>query len=415
MLQIAVGVVQIHAWHRTGTGPLGGGVVQQRIAALVAELNAGQQGVLQAEGVEVAFQLEVVEQVAGVEVLLPALPGDLIGLGVVAGLVGVVEVAIELEQAQGVAYLPVFIELVVQARAQRLRLVVDEIALSVAVGGVAADIGRAAIDAGDAAIRGTVVAAVFVLHQPVEVRGQLPAHGRGEQLAAAVDAVAEAVVVLVAHVQAQADGVAGVGTEVGIQAAQVFAAGLRLDARTAAVLRRLAHPVDDTALAATAIKHRCRPLEHFDPLDVMQVADVLAVVANAVQVEVVAGLEAADAHAVKAGVGAAADVGDATECLAQVIAAVVQDVAGLHRVDGLGHIAGRRSGAGCSVDLRYPRIIAFAICLGGDRDLGQCGGGSSDQARAEQQRQAQGQRRKAAGGKHGGYPDIHWQRKILRE
>ncbi|MNM88499.1 hypothetical protein D3C81_1007180 [compost metagenome] len=337
------------------------------------------------------------------------------GGGVVAGLVGVVEIAVELEQAQGMAYLPVVTELVVQARAQGLGLVVDEVALGITVGGVAADIGRAAIDAGDTAIRGAVVTAVFVLHQPVQLRGQLPAHGRREQLAAAIDAVAEAVVVLIAHVQAQADVVGWIGAEIGIQAAQVFAATLGLDAGTPAGFRHLAHPVDDPALAAAAIEHRGWPLEHFNPLDAVQVAHVLAVVTDPVEVEVVAGIKAADTHAVKARVGAAADVGDATECLAQVIAAVVQDVAGLHRVDGLGHIAGRRSGAGCSVDLRYPRIIAFAICFGGDRDLGQCGGGSSDQARAEQQRQAQGQRRKAAGGKHGGYPDIHWQRKILRE
>jgi hypothetical protein len=59
----------------------------------------------------------------------------------------------------------------------------------------------------------------------------------------------------------------------------------------------------------------------------VQVADVLAVVADTVQVEVVAGLEAADAYAVETGVGAAADVGDALQRLAQGVAAVIQHIA----------------------------------------------------------------------------------------
>ncbi len=345
---------------------------------------------LQAQGVEVALGFQGVEQVAGVQVLLPALAGQGVGAGVVARDVGVVELTVELEQTQGMAQLPGFVQLVVQARAQRLGAVVDVVALGVAIGGAAADIGRAAVDPGNATVRGAVVAAVFVLHQPVQVGGDLPADRRGEQLAAAVDAVAEAVVVLVAHVQAQADGIAGVGTEVGIQAAQVLAAGLRLDARTAAVLRRLAHPVDDTALAATAIKHRCRPLEHFDPLDVMQVADVLAVVANAVQIEVVAGFEAADAHAVEAGVGTAADVGDAFQRLAQGVAAVIQHVDGLYRVDGLRHIAYWRRGAGRGAYLLDPRVVLFALAVGGHRQFRQSGGGGTGQAGAAQQRQAKG-------------------------
>ncbi|MNH28576.1 hypothetical protein D3C79_887530 [compost metagenome] len=108
------------------------------------------------------------------------------------------------------------------------------------------------------------------------------------------------------------------------------------------MLRRLADAVDDATLAATAVQHCGRPFEHFDTLDVVEVANVLAVIANTVQIEVVAGIEAADAHAVETGVGAAADVGDTLECLAQGVAAVIQHVGGFHRVDGLGYIAHRR-------------------------------------------------------------------------
>ncbi|MNP03901.1 hypothetical protein D3C76_957990 [compost metagenome] len=316
--------------------------------------------------------------------------GQGIGAGVVARDIGVVELAVEFEQAQGVAQLPGFVQLVVQARAQRLGAVVNVVAM-VAVGGAAADVCRAAVDTRDAAVWCAVVAAVFILHQPVQVGGDLPADRRGEQLAAAVDTIAKAVVVLVAHVQAQADRVAGVGAEVGIQAAQVFAAGLRFDGRAATRLWCLADPVDDAALAATAIQYRCRPLQHFDPLDVVQVADVLAVVANTVQIEVVAGLEAADAYAVKTGVGAAADVGDTLQRLAQRVAAVIQHIGGFHRIDGLRHITHGRRGAGCGAHLLDPRVVLLALAVGGNRRLRQCGGGGAGQAGAEQQRQAERQ------------------------
>ncbi len=128
---------------------------------------------------------------------------------------------------------------------------------------------------------------------------------------------------------------------------------------------QLAHAVDDTALATTAVQHGCRALEHFDALDVVQVAHVLAVVANAVQVEVVAGVEATDAHAVEAGIGAAADVGDAAQRLAQVIGAVVRQVRGLHRVDGLGHIPHRGGGAGGGAGFLDARVIF--VRFGADR------------------------------------------------
>lgn len=70
----------------------------------------------------------------------------------------------------------------------------------------------------------------------------------------------------------------------------------------------------------------------------MQVAHVLAVV-DAIEVEVVAGFEATDAQTVEARVGAAADVGDATQGLAQVVGAVGAQVLGLYRVDRLGALS----------------------------------------------------------------------------
>ncbi|MNY42731.1 hypothetical protein D3C86_1776490 [compost metagenome] len=128
------------------------------------------------------------------------------------------------------AQLPAVGQFVAQFRAQGLGLVVYIVALGVAIGGLDVDIGRASVDPGNATVRGAVVATVLILHQPVEVRRQLPAHRGGEQLAVAIDAVTEAVVVLVAHVQAQADVVRRVGAQVCVQATQVFTATLHLNA-----------------------------------------------------------------------------------------------------------------------------------------------------------------------------------------
>ncbi|MNC36246.1 hypothetical protein D3C75_847570 [compost metagenome] len=123
----------------------------------------------------------------------------------------------------------------------------------------------------------------------------------------------------------------------------------------------------------------------------MQVADVLAVVADTVQVEVVAGLEAADAHAVEAGVGTVADVGDAAQRLAQIAGAIVQDVAGFHRVDGLGHVAGRGGGAGGGTDFLDPWIIAITIAFSGHRNFRQGGCGGQRQSGTQKQGHTQGQ------------------------
>jgi len=174
--------------------------------------------VLQAERVKATFDFEVVENIAGGHVLLPALAVDLVDFRVVAGQVGVFELAVEFEHAQGMAQLPVIAQFIAQARAQVLDFIVDKIVLP-AVGGATADIRRAPVDAWNAAIRGAVVAVVFVLHQPVQVGGDLPAHRGCKQLAVTADVIAKAVFVFVAHVQAQADGVTRVGAEVGIQAA----------------------------------------------------------------------------------------------------------------------------------------------------------------------------------------------------
>ncbi|KAG1081443.1 hypothetical protein G6F40_015492 [Rhizopus arrhizus] len=99
--------------------------------------------------------------------------------------------------------------------------------------------------------------------------------------------------------RAHADVVRRVGAQVAVDAAQVPASRLCLDGGFAAGLWRLADAVDDAALAAPPVQHGGGALQHFDAFDVVQIAHVLAVVADAIQIEVVAGVEAADAHRVE--------------------------------------------------------------------------------------------------------------------
>ncbi|MCY1403970.1 hypothetical protein D9M71_191670 [compost metagenome] len=130
----------------------------------------------------------------------------------------------------------------------------------------------------------------------------------------------------------------------------------------------------------------------------MQVAHVLAVVADAIEIEIVAGVETADAQAVEACVGTAADVGDATERRAQIVGAVIHHVRGFDRVDGLWHVAHRRGGPGRRVGLCHARVVGFSF--GADR-CGRQGGRCSEGKTGRQQgREPKAVGRKAKRGRH---------------
>ena len=150
----------------------------------------------------------------------------------------------------------------------------------------------------------------------------------------------------VGQVEAQLHPLPRLGVEVGGEASAVEAADPGADAGRLPALGRLADSVDDAPGAATAVEHGGRPLEHLDPLYVAKVAGVLHVVPQAVEVEVVAGVEATDIDAVEAGVAAGVDPGDAGQGLAQAGLAVGGQLAALDAVYGLGHQLGRGGGAG---------------------------------------------------------------------
>ncbi|MNP34161.1 hypothetical protein D3C76_1274340 [compost metagenome] len=114
----------------------------------------------------------------------------------------------------------------------------------------------------------------------------------------------------------------------------------------------------------------------------MQVAHVLAVVADAIKVEVVAGIETADADAVETGVFAAAHVGYAAQGLGDVLFAILQRISHLHRIDGLRHVARRGRRAGGRGHVLDPRVVRVAVgCYRNFRQRG--GAGGAGKARTE--------------------------------
>ncbi|KAG1437111.1 hypothetical protein G6F55_014118 [Rhizopus delemar] len=116
------------------------------------KFNAEQHPVFDAARAEQALRFQVIGDVARRQVLLPARAHDLAGCGVVTRQVGVGEVAIQLEDAQRVAQLPVGRQRIRQARAEGLRAVVDVVAVRVAVDGAAAHVCGPAVHAGNAAV-----------------------------------------------------------------------------------------------------------------------------------------------------------------------------------------------------------------------------------------------------------------------
>ena len=148
------------------------------------------------------------------------------------------------------------------------------------------------------------------------------------------------------HVEAQLHLLARLAIEVGGQPLAVKAADPGGDAGLLPFLRLLADPVDDAPRAAAAVEHGSRALEHFHPLDVAEIPGVLHVVAEPVEIEVVAGAEAADIDSIEAGITAGVDTGNAAQGFTQRWLAEGGQLADLDAVDGLGNQLGWRIGTG---------------------------------------------------------------------
>ena len=132
--------------------------------------------------------------------------------------------------------------------------------------------------------------------------------------------------------------------------------------RGAAEARPLGHPVDDPAAAAAAEDHRVGAAQHLDPVDIVEVAEILDVVADAVDEEVGGGVVAAQRDLVAIALaGAGRRAGDEGQHVGDRAQRLVLDLAfGNHRqrlrdVLDVGVGAGRGAGrARLPYSVRWP-------------------------------------------------------------
>ncbi len=161
------------------------------------------------------------------------------------------------------------------------------------------DLGRAAAQIRQAVVRQVVVALVEVADDQPGRAVEPDAERRRHAPALARDQIAARGVALEAHqVQAQGGRVAEGLVEVEGGPPLGSAADGAADLVERGELRRLADLVDDAAGGAAAEQDRGGALEHLDRLEVEGVAGVLAQVAHPVDVDVVAGREAAQGEVV---------------------------------------------------------------------------------------------------------------------
>ncbi|MCY1396103.1 hypothetical protein D9M71_110630 [compost metagenome] len=120
----------------------------------------------------------------------------------------------------------------------------------------------------------------------------------------------------------------------------------------------LAHAVDQAAGGAAAIEHGGRALDHFDALDVGEVAEVEGVVTHAVDEHVADGAEAANGDLVALAIAVGeADAGDVLQHVFQGLGPLVLDHALGHDVDSLGDVAQRR------IDLQGATALGGLVAL----------------------------------------------------
>ena len=145
---------------------------------------------------------------------------------------------------------------------------------------------RAAIPRRNAAIGDAAVVGIFVGQVDPRIVAELPAERRIDADAAAVDMVAEAVEGLVNGVDAARQAGGQRRLEIDRAAPRAMAVEREDAARRAAAVGLLGDAIDHPAAAAAAEDHRIGALEHFDPVEIVEPAIILDVVADAVDEEI---------------------------------------------------------------------------------------------------------------------------------
>ena len=234
-------------------------------------------------------------------------------------------------------------EPVLEARRQQVHRRVRRALVRVAEERARVGLDRPALERRDAAIGDALVVEELVAAAQRRGRAEAHGHGRIDAIALEVDAVAIRVGLFIERRPAHGHGLVHAPAEVGGEPPVVPRAELERRFPRQPPVRLAGDAVEHAADAAAPEDHGVRPLEGFDPLDVVDVAEVLDVVADAVDEEV--GGRAVAAQDRRVAVALALREADARHVAGHVghaRHALVGDEGTRHDAHGLGHVAQRR-------------------------------------------------------------------------
>ena len=219
---------------------------------------------------------------------------------------------------------------------------------------------------GHAAIGGAAVVQIFVGEVDARIGADLDSDRRVYAVALQLDVAAEALAILIDAVDAHPHRIAERLVDIAGEAIAALAVAGDRELAIGLEAGALGDAVDDAAAAAAAEDHRIGPAQHLDPVGIVEVAEILGVVADAVDEEVGGRVVAAQRDLVAvalAGAGHRAgdigqDVGDRAERL-------VLDLRLGHDRERLRDVLDVGVGLGRSPGL----LDAILEALAGDHDL----------------------------------------------
>src|SRR4249919_1909656 len=221
-------------------------------------------------------------------------------------------------------------------------------------------------DRWDAAIGSAAVVEIFVAEVDPGPLTRLDSDRRIHTVAFQVNMVPEAVAILIKAIDPDARYLTQRLVDVGCQPEAAFAVARQRETLEIRLGAALGDPVDDAAAAAAAEDHCVGALQDLDAVDIVEIAEILDVVAHTVD-EKVGGAAVAPEHdgvaiafaRVHAGAGnQVEDVGDRTERL-------IRDLLGGDYTHRLRHVLER--GAGLGRGAGFLGLIAAAVADNDDR------------------------------------------------
>ena len=241
-----------------------------------------------------------------------------------------------------------------------------DVGIGDAVGGIAEEgaviaFERAAACRRNAAIGGAAVVEIFVGEVDAGVLSRLPAERRVDAVALQLGEIAEAVAMLPHAVHAQAERARQGHIVVGGEAGAAFAVVAEDELAVVLEAGALGDAVDDPAAAAAAEDHRVGAFEYLDPVEIVEVAEILGVVAQAVDEEIGGGVVAAQGQLVAIGLaGAGRRAGNEHQEVGDRAQRLVLDLRFGHDRDRLGHVAQRGEGLSPADGRLDPIFLAAA-------------------------------------------------------